>query len=129
MVATPALTDALALGDLGSTFGGGPVPCAAALANIDVIEREGLIANAVAVGEHLARGAAALGVRRVSGRGLLLGLHLEPPGGRGAAGAVRPADPHRHRHRSRRCSGCCRRCPSPRARPTCCWPASQEVLA
>ena len=32
----------------------GPVPCAAALANIAVIEREGLIANAVAVGEHLA---------------------------------------------------------------------------
>jgi acetylornithine/N-succinyldiaminopimelate aminotransferase len=79
VVASPRLTDALALGDLGSTFGGGPVPCAAALANIAVIEREGLIANAVEVGEHLARGAAALGVRKVSGRGLLLGLHLERP--------------------------------------------------
>jgi len=79
VVATPRLTDALALGDLGSTFGGGPVPCAAALANIAVIERDGLIANAVEVGEHLARGAAALGVRKVSGRGLLLGLHLERP--------------------------------------------------
>ncbi len=79
VVATPRLTDALALGDLGSTFGGGPVPCAAALANIAVIERDGLVANAVAVGEHLTRGAKALGVRRVSGRGLLLGLHLERP--------------------------------------------------
>ncbi len=79
VVASPRLTDALALGDLGSTFGGGPVPCAAALANIAVIERDGLIANAVEVGEHLARGAAALGVRKVSGRGLLLGLHLERP--------------------------------------------------
>ncbi len=79
VVASPRLTDTLALGDLGSTFGGGPVPCAAALANIAVIERDGLIANAVAVGEHLARGAAALGVRRVSGRGLLLGLHLDRP--------------------------------------------------
>jgi acetylornithine/N-succinyldiaminopimelate aminotransferase len=79
VVASPRLTDALALGDLGSTFGGGPVPCAAALANIAVIEREGLIANAVQVGQHLARGAAALGVRKVSGRGLLLGLHLERP--------------------------------------------------
>jgi acetylornithine/succinyldiaminopimelate/putrescine aminotransferase len=79
VVASPRLTDTLALGDLGSTFGGGPVPCAAALANIAVIERDGLIANAVAVGEHLARGAAALGVRQVSGRGLLLGLHLERP--------------------------------------------------
>jgi acetylornithine/N-succinyldiaminopimelate aminotransferase len=76
VVATPALTESLAIGDLGSTFGGGPVPCAAALANIAVIERDGLIANAVAVGEHLAQGARALGIRKVSGRGLLLGLHL-----------------------------------------------------
>jgi acetylornithine/succinyldiaminopimelate/putrescine aminotransferase len=79
VVATPALTESLAIGDLGSTFGGGPVPCAAALANIAVIERDGLIANAVAVGEHLAEGARALGVRKVSGRGLLLGLHLGSP--------------------------------------------------
>src|SRR6185295_5088453 len=79
VVASPRLTDSLVLGDLGSTFGGGPVPCAAALATIGVIEREGLIANAVSVGEHLARGAGALGVVRVSGRGLLLGLHLRRP--------------------------------------------------
>jgi len=79
VVASPRLTDALVPGDLGSTFGGGPVPCAAALANIAVIERDGLIANAVEVGHHLARGAEALGVRRVTGRGLLLGLHLERP--------------------------------------------------
>ena len=79
VVASPRLTDSLALGDLGSTFGGGPVPCAAALANIEVIEREGLIANALAVGEQLARGARALGVERVTGRGLLLGLHLDRP--------------------------------------------------
>jgi acetylornithine/succinyldiaminopimelate/putrescine aminotransferase len=79
VVASPGLTDSLVLGDLGSTFGGGPVPCAAALANIAVIEREGLIANAVRVGERLAEGARALGVRRVSGRGLLLGLHLDRP--------------------------------------------------
>jgi acetylornithine/succinyldiaminopimelate/putrescine aminotransferase len=79
VVATPTLTESLAVGDLGSTFGGGPVPCAAALANIAVIERDGLIANAVAVGEHLAQGARALGIRKVSGRGLLLGLHLGRP--------------------------------------------------
>ena len=79
VVASPRLTDTLQIGDLGSTFGGGPVPCAAALANIGVIEREGLVENAVTVGEHLARGARALGVRRVSGRGLLLGLHLDRP--------------------------------------------------
>jgi acetylornithine aminotransferase len=49
------------------------------LATLDVIEREGLIENAVRVGDRLDRGARALGVRHVSGRGLLLGLHLGRP--------------------------------------------------
>jgi acetylornithine/succinyldiaminopimelate/putrescine aminotransferase len=79
VVANARLTDSLTPGDLGSTFGGGPVPCAAALANIAVIEREGLIENAVEIGRHLAEGARALGVRKVSGRGLLVGLHLDRP--------------------------------------------------
>ena len=79
VVATPAITGSISIGDLGSTFGGGPVPCAAALATIDVIEREGLVENAILVGARLARGARALGVGQVSGRGLLLGLHLNRP--------------------------------------------------
>jgi acetylornithine/succinyldiaminopimelate/putrescine aminotransferase len=79
VIATPAVTASIGTGDLGSTFGGGPVPCAAALATIDVIGREGLIENAIRIGARLARGARALGVRHVSGRGLLLGLHLDRP--------------------------------------------------
>jgi acetylornithine/N-succinyldiaminopimelate aminotransferase len=79
VVATPAVTSRIAIGDLGSTFGGGPLVAAAALANIGVIEREGLVENAVRVGEYLVRGAHGLGIRRVSGRGLLLGLHLDRP--------------------------------------------------
>jgi len=79
VVTSPRLTDSLTAGDLGSTFGGGPIPCAAALATLDIIEREGLIANALSVGEHLARGALALGVRWATGRGLLRGLHLDRP--------------------------------------------------
>lgn len=79
VVARPTVTASIGVGDLGSTFGGGPVACAAALATIEVIEREGLIENAVRVGARLTRGARALGVRHVSGRGLLLGLHLEQP--------------------------------------------------
>jgi acetylornithine/N-succinyldiaminopimelate aminotransferase len=47
-----------AKGDHGSTFGGNPVACAAALAVLGVIERDGLLAHVTAVGEHLA---AALG--------------------------------------------------------------------
>jgi acetylornithine/N-succinyldiaminopimelate aminotransferase len=79
VVATDEVTRSLSLGDLGSTFGGGPVPCAAALANIAVIEQERLIENAVEVGGYLARAARSLGVTRVSGRGLLLGLHVGRP--------------------------------------------------
>ncbi len=79
VVATPAITASITHGDLGSTFGGGPVACAAALATLDVIEREGLIENAILIGARLSRGARAIGVRKVSGRGLLLGLHLERP--------------------------------------------------
>ncbi len=78
-ITTPAVASTLVIGDLGSTFGGGPVPCAAALATIEVIEREGLIANAVAMGERLRDGALALGARSVQGRGLLLGLRLDRP--------------------------------------------------
>ncbi len=79
VVATAEITSSISIGDLGSTFGGGPVPCAAALANIEVIEREGLVKNAVEVGRFLTEGALKLGVRRVSGRGLLLGFHLGRP--------------------------------------------------
>jgi acetylornithine/N-succinyldiaminopimelate aminotransferase len=79
VIATDEVTRSLSLGDLGSTFGGGPVPCAAALANIAVIERDDLIENAVEVGGYLARSARSLGVAQVSGRGLLIGLHLSRP--------------------------------------------------
>ncbi len=91
VVATAEVTRTITVGDLGSTFGGGPVPCAAALANIAVIERDGLIENAVGVGGYLTEGALKIGVSRVSGRGLLLGLHL----GRVAAGVQRALFEHR----------------------------------
>ncbi len=75
-----SLVDDIALGDLGSTFGGGPVPCAAALANLDVIDREGLLANTRDVGGTLACHCAGLeAVQAVHGRGFLLGLELDRP--------------------------------------------------
>lgn len=75
-----AIGATVAPGDLGSTFGGGPVPCAAALATLGVIDRERLIANATRVGEHLATVARTLpGVTGIEGRGLLLGLRLDRP--------------------------------------------------
>jgi acetylornithine aminotransferase len=69
-------------GDHGSTFGGGPVVCAAALAVLDTIERDGLIAHAAAVGRHLSESIAAAaipGVRGVRGRGLWLAIELDEP--------------------------------------------------
>ncbi|HET9465100.1 MAG TPA: aminotransferase class III-fold pyridoxal phosphate-dependent enzyme, partial [Gemmatimonadales bacterium] len=91
VIATSEVTSGITVGDLGSTFGGGPVPCAAALANIAVIEREGLVENALEIGRYLSDRALRLGVSRVSGRGLLLGLHL----GRPAADVQRALFGHR----------------------------------
>jgi acetylornithine/succinyldiaminopimelate/putrescine aminotransferase len=80
MVATPAMTAGLKVGDLGSTFGGGPVPCAAAIATINVMLRERLIENAVMVGDQIRRGAEKIpGVVETQGRGLLIGLRLAKP--------------------------------------------------
>ncbi|HLN70589.1 MAG TPA: aminotransferase class III-fold pyridoxal phosphate-dependent enzyme [Streptosporangiaceae bacterium] len=71
-----------AKGDHGSTFGGNPVACAAALAVLDTIERAGLLAQAAAVGERLAAGLAAVRhplVAGVRGRGLWLAVALTAP--------------------------------------------------
>jgi 4-aminobutyrate aminotransferase len=64
----------------GSTFGGNPVCCAAALATIEVVERE-LMANATRQGERLLAGARALMAKHacigdVRGRGLMVGLEF-----------------------------------------------------
>lgn len=68
-------------GEHASTFGGGPVPCAGALAVLDVIAEEGLLANCRAQGERLVAGLAeAVGrspaVEEVRGAGLLVGVEL-----------------------------------------------------
>jgi acetylornithine/succinyldiaminopimelate/putrescine aminotransferase len=79
VLAGEKLTARVKTGDLGSTFGGGPVVCAAALATLEVIDREDLIANVRVQSERLRHGAITLGVPKVTGRGLLLGLHLDRP--------------------------------------------------
>ena len=67
-------------GMLGTTFGGNYLAMVAALAVLDVIEGEGLMANAVAVGDYLAGALAGLpGIAEVRGRGLMLGLEFDRP--------------------------------------------------
>jgi acetylornithine aminotransferase len=68
-----------AKGDHGSTFGGNPVACAAALAVLEVIQRDGLLAHVTQVGEQLVAGLAATGhplIAGVRGRGLWLAIVL-----------------------------------------------------
>ncbi|GAB3864681.1 acetylornithine transaminase [Nocardioides maradonensis] len=64
-------------GNHGTTFGGNPVATAAALAVIDTIESDGLLANATAMGDRLRAGLAAdPRVTEVRGCGVLVGLTL-----------------------------------------------------
>ena len=83
-------------GQLGTTFGGNHLACAAALAVLDVFEGEGLVENANTVGTYLMEqlravcatghatdggGGAAWGshVKEVRGRGLMIGIELDVP--------------------------------------------------
>jgi acetylornithine/N-succinyldiaminopimelate aminotransferase len=69
-------------GQHGSTFGGNPVSCAAALAVLDTIERDDLCGHAKRIGERLGSGVTQLAhplVDHVRGAGLMLGIVLTAP--------------------------------------------------
>jgi acetylornithine aminotransferase len=71
-------------GNHGTTFGGGPLVSVAALRTLQIMEEEGLLANATAMGSVLADGlkaalAGVAGVVEVRGQGLMLGLELNRP--------------------------------------------------
>lgn len=77
-VTGPAAADVLEPGDHGSTFAGGPVATAAALAVLDIVDDPALLRRVRELGEVLRQGLAALeGVREVRGRGLMIGVGLE----------------------------------------------------
>jgi acetylornithine/N-succinyldiaminopimelate aminotransferase len=76
-ITTPELGDVLQPGDHGSTFAGGAVPVAAALAALDVIDDPELLARAVELGERFRARLGALDqVVDVRGRGLMVGVTL-----------------------------------------------------
>ena len=66
------------LGDLGSTFGGGPLACAALLATLDTIVEEDLVNAAAKFGEYAKQILTCGPVQKVRGRGCLLGLEVRP---------------------------------------------------
>jgi acetylornithine aminotransferase len=84
-LATADVAKAFVPGDHGSTFGGGPVQSAAALAVLDIIEEEGLLMRADRAGARFQHGLAQLDGAEIRGRGLLLGIVLEQPIARAVA--------------------------------------------
>ncbi|GGS08800.1 acetylornithine aminotransferase [Micromonospora fulviviridis] len=86
--------DLLTPGSHGTTFGGNPVSCAAALAVVATIANEGLLDHVKRIGERLRRGVEGLGhplVAEVRGAGLLLGIVLDAPVSGALTGALREA--------------------------------------
>jgi predicted acetylornithine/succinylornithine family transaminase len=66
-------------GDHGSTFGGNPLACVAALAVLKVIERDGLVGHAAEMGEMLHAAIDSLGGKEVRGLGLMQAVEFAEP--------------------------------------------------
>ncbi len=87
VIGKASIMDAIAPGMLGSTFGGNPVSCAAALATLDVLEEEGLIERAAVIGERATARLGALKrefpqIGEVRGLGAMIGVEFVEAGGR-----------------------------------------------
>ena len=83
-LARGAAADVFKPGSHGSTFGGNPLACAAALATLEAIKQEGLLANATQMGEYIRSGlraalAGIAGVVDIRGEGLMIGVELDRP--------------------------------------------------
>ncbi|MBL0142690.1 MAG: aspartate aminotransferase family protein [Betaproteobacteria bacterium] len=73
-------------GNHGTTFGGGPLVSVAALTTLEIIEKDGLLANAARQGEAIMQGLArefsgVAGVKEIRGKGLMIGIELDRPCG------------------------------------------------
>ena len=73
-------------GNHGSTFGGNPLVCAAAIETLRIIEADGLMKNAVEMGKFIRAGfaqslAGQAGVKEIRGEGLMIGIELKHPCG------------------------------------------------
>jgi predicted acetylornithine/succinylornithine family transaminase len=78
-ITAPAAAEVLEPGDHGSTFAGGPVATAAALAVLEIVDDPALLRRVRELGAYLREGLEAIdGVRETRGRGLMIGVELEP---------------------------------------------------
>jgi acetylornithine aminotransferase len=73
-------------GNHGSTFGGNPLACVAAMTTLDVIEQDGLMARAVELGNAIRGGLrqaldGVAGLVDIRGEGLMIGIQLDRPCG------------------------------------------------
>lgn len=67
-------------GQLGTTFGGNHLACAAAIAVLEVLEDENLIENADKAGQYLIQKLSEIpGIKEIRGRGLMIGIEMEYP--------------------------------------------------
>ncbi|HYN21260.1 MAG TPA: aminotransferase class III-fold pyridoxal phosphate-dependent enzyme [Thermoanaerobaculia bacterium] len=79
LLASDEVTAGLSEGDLGSTFGAGPIACALIETVIDVIEEEGLLQRAGELSERIRATCIKGPVTAIQGKGLLLGLRTTRP--------------------------------------------------
>jgi acetylornithine/succinyldiaminopimelate/putrescine aminotransferase len=79
LLLSEALAGELKSGELGTTFGGGPIACALISTVIKVIRRDGLLDNVRALSAELRERAVVGPVQSVQGRGFLLGLRCRRP--------------------------------------------------
>lgn len=85
VLGSACVLDVFSPGEITTTHAGHPLACAAALANLDVLQEEGLVAHAAAMGEVLEKGLRQLQeqfpayIDRISGAGMLWAVHLQDP--------------------------------------------------
>ncbi len=79
LIVTEAISAATGPGDLGSTFGGGPLACALVKTVIDVIERDQLMRNVRVLSGYLAARCPIGPVESIQGKGFLLGMKCRQP--------------------------------------------------
>jgi acetylornithine/N-succinyldiaminopimelate aminotransferase len=77
MLAAESVSEAFQRGDHASTFGGGALVSAAALATIDAIKAENLVQRSEELGAYMRSELKKLGPREIRGLGLMIGLDLD----------------------------------------------------